>query len=258
MLPASEPTQPSWRSSGSPTVTNALRTYRFPIVSLGLGIFIRQTPVLAGGPFGQGNNEGDYLDWREEAFYFAPQKPRVRMPDLGDPPAPTPEMRAAALLRKDLCGNFVSELMSIAATVSNDRRTPSFAPIASLTMGMEPSYNQYSALNAYAGAVSQGRVSASNRQVRDGNRITYGETTNYSTIQWHTDFYALSGQEQAYHIVHESLHLIPGFSDQVLAGAAHLITSRNRTSAGDTGGYLSATTPNSSQYLNTRINAHCR
>ncbi|HEY2961020.1 MAG TPA: hypothetical protein VGJ37_01290, partial [Pyrinomonadaceae bacterium] len=51
------------------------RTERVPIVSLGAGLFMTLIPVVGGGPTGVGNNnEGYYVDWREDAFSFTPQK----------------------------------------------------------------------------------------------------------------------------------------------------------------------------------------
>lgn len=48
-------------------------TERVPIVSLGIGLYMSVFPVLAGGPVGpNNNNEGSYLDWREDGFSFTP------------------------------------------------------------------------------------------------------------------------------------------------------------------------------------------
>lgn len=63
-------------STESPSSTPGIiwHTERFPIVSLGVGLYMSVFPVLAGGAVGPGNNnEGYYLDWREGAFSFAPE-----------------------------------------------------------------------------------------------------------------------------------------------------------------------------------------
>jgi len=70
--------QPHLNSSterGSSTPGIIWHTQRVPIVSFGIGLFITSIPVLAGGPVGPGNNnEGYYVDWRDEVFR-APQNP---------------------------------------------------------------------------------------------------------------------------------------------------------------------------------------
>jgi hypothetical protein len=73
MYPAVAPGQPSLNTPGEPVTI--LRTERFPILSLGLGMFMTGFPVMAGGPVGPGNNnEGYYLSWRSDVFRFSPQK----------------------------------------------------------------------------------------------------------------------------------------------------------------------------------------
>ena len=176
----------------------------------------------------------------------------------GVPQNPTPEDRAEELLGRQDCANFIAELISIAASLAQDGSllTPSFAPLRNLNGGPTPSYDQYYGLNAYRRAVNEGRVTASGNSGRDRDSITYGTATGHNTISWNREFYSLGRDEAARHVIHESLHLIPNFTDFTLAGAAHMLATRNRTSAGTTGNFRNQSA--ASQYLNEQIGRHCR
>ena len=65
---------------------------------------------------------------------------------LGEPPS-----AAYLLLSMHDCGNFIAELMSIAAGLSTCSTTPSFAPMLG-PGGPEPSYTQYYAMDLYGAA----------------------------------------------------------------------------------------------------------
>jgi hypothetical protein len=145
-------------------------------------------------------------------------------PRGNNPQSPTPEQRAATraadLLRNTNCSNFISELISIAAGVAGQPWrgliTPSFAPLLANANGdLEPSY--------------QGRSG------RSGDVTTYGTTTNNNTIAWNREFYGLRLDDQALMTLHESLHLIPNFSDFAVAGAAHIMATRGRNNPGNVG-----------------------
>jgi hypothetical protein len=122
-------------------------------------------------------------------------------------------------------------------------------------VGLTPSYNQYYGLDEYRRAVSEGRVAASGNSGRSGNVTTYGTTRGYNTISWNREFYTLGRDDATRHIIHESLHLIPYFTDVALAGAAHMLATRNRNSPGTAGNF--ADTSAASQYLNQQIALHC-
>ncbi len=66
----------------------------------------------------------------------------------------------------------------------------------------------------------------------------------------------LSRDEAARQTLHESLHLVPNFSDRALAGAAHIIETRGPNNRGNTGNFASQS--EASQYLNQQIAAHCQ
>jgi hypothetical protein len=169
--------------------------------------------------------------------------------DLDEPPS-----WAYLLLSLRDCGNFIAELMSIGASLSTSSTTPSFAPMLG-PGGPEPSYTQYYGLDVYSRAVREGRVTASGNSGRIGDVTTYGTTRNHSTISWNTEFYALSRDDAARHMIHESLHLIQGLTDFALAGAAHIMATRGTNNPGNSGSFTSQSA--ASQYLNQEIAQHC-
>jgi hypothetical protein len=164
-------------------------------------------------------------------------------------------MQAALLLAEQDCANFIAELISIGASLSTSSTTPGFGPLMLPNGNIEPSYTQYYGLNEYSRAVGEGRVTASGISGRSGNAITYGETRNYSTIKWNTEFYALGRDDAARQIIHESLHLIQGLGDFALAGGAHIMATRGINNPGNSGSFASQSA--ASQYLNQQIAQHC-
>ena len=200
------------------------------------------------GPGGDGDRDPAYFDVTTVSFR------------LIFPQNPTPEDRARQLLGQQDCANFIAELISLAeplAVQTGSRITPSFGPLlAGPNGGLTPSYDQYYGLNEYRRAVNEGRVTASGNSGRSGDIITYGTTTNNSTIAWNREFYRLGRDEAARQIIHESLHLIPNFSDFALAGAASIIATRGRNNPGNTGNFANQSA--ASQYLNQQIARHCR
>jgi RHS repeat-associated protein len=170
------------------------------------------------------------------------------------------EARARDLLAQQDCANFISEVISIAASLVNNWGgpiTPSFGPmLATPRGGLAPSYDQYYALNEYRRAVSEGRVSFSSERRREGDVITYGETAGNNSITWFADYRSLGRDDTARQLIHESMHLIPNLGDFELAGAASIIATRTRTSSGTTGNFGSRSAV--SQYLNSQISRHCR
>jgi RHS repeat-associated protein len=181
-----------------------------------------------------------------------------------EPPEPqtqntTPVDRAGQLLGQQDCANFIAELISLAASLAGQPGgliTPSFGPLLDPSGGLTPSFDQHYGLNEYQRAVTAGRVMASGNSGRSGDVITYGTTRNYNAISWNREFYSLDRDAAARHIIHESLHLIPNFSDFALAGAASLMATRGRNNPGNTGNFRNQSA--ASQYLNQQIARHCR
>jgi YD repeat-containing protein len=177
----------------------------------------------------------------------------------------TPEQRASTRARELIsqsndCSNFIRDLIGLAAQLRRSAFSNTFPenfdPILGPNGDLIPSYTPDTALNAYEAALSQGRVTASGQSGVRGNVTTYGETTGNTTIIWNREFYSAGLDEQALHTLHESLHLFTNFSDFVIADAAHIIATRNRTSAGTPGNFRTRTA--ASQYINERIAHHCR
>lgn len=121
---------------------------------------------------------------------------------------------------------------------------------------MTPSYGADYALREYNTALAGGRVTASGTSGRSGDTTTYGTTTGYNTISWNREFYSLGLDDQALMTLHESLHLIPNFSDFAVAGAAHIMATRGTNNPGNTGSFRNQTA--ASEYINEQIAAHCR
>jgi hypothetical protein len=114
-------------------------------------------------------------------------------------------------------------------------------------------------LNAYSQAALKGVISASGQSGRDGNQVTWGVTKNHfepnavlpssTTLKWNDEFYRLSTADAALQILHESLHLIPGFTDFAVArAAAKLANNPNREFR---------TQDDASRYINEQISEHC-
>jgi hypothetical protein len=112
------------------------------------------------------------------------------------PQNPTPEQKAATrageLLKKDKCSNFIAELISITAYVAGQpwsgQITPNLGPLIDVNGNPIPSYGANYGLNEYMTALAAGRVTASGGSGRSGDVITYGTTTNNSTISWNREF----------------------------------------------------------------------
>jgi hypothetical protein len=94
------------------------------------------------------------------------------------------------------------------------------------------------------------------RSGRSGDTTTYGTTTNHNTISWNREFYSLGLDGQALMTLHESLHLIPNFTDLPLLAAAHIMATRGTNNPGNTGSFRNQTA--ASEYINEQIAAHCR
>jgi RHS repeat-associated protein len=103
-------------------------------------------------------------------------------------------------------------------------------------------------LNLYWDAMQQGRVvntglsgTATNR---DGTTyIVYGNTLNFSDVLWNNEFYNLSADDRGFHTLHEALHQVAGFTDEILAQAAG--------GGGPTGNQTA------SEYFNSILERHC-
>jgi hypothetical protein len=120
-----------------------------------------------------------------------------------------------------------------------------------------PSYGANYGINEYTRALAAGRVTASGNSGSSGDVTTYGTTTNYTTISWNREFYNLGLDDQALQTLHESLHLIPNFSDFAIAGAAHIMATRgSNPNQGNPGSFADQSA--ASQYINEQIKAHCQ
>jgi hypothetical protein len=110
-------------------------------------------------------------------------------------------------------------------------------------------------LNIYSQAALAGNVRASTstgiKKDGDVTNYTYGETSN-GVITWNKVFYDLDKAGAALQILHESLHLIAGLSDQALANQASIIAKNPKTFAENEEGKIQA-----SRYLNDQIKNHC-
>jgi RHS repeat-associated protein len=168
--------------------------------------------------------------------------------------------RAAKLLENTDCSNFMAELISIASYlvgITNGQLTPMFTPLTAPSANNQiPSFGANYAPGEYEAALAAGRVAPSGRTVRNGDTITFGQTTGNNIITWNKDFYDLGLDDQALQTLHESMHLIPNFSDAVIAGAASIMATRGVGNPGNTGSFRDIS--HESQYINEQISKHCK
>lgn len=158
--------------------------------------------------------------------------------------------KAAEMLKKEECGEFMAALMQLTSQVAQD--PVDRGQIGPLTprFYLAPPSPDY-ALNLYATALNSTIVSADDVPGKHGNVITIGETTWVGfdvTLTWHKEFFDLGPIEAAQQTLHESLHLIPNFDDIVLANTAARMAGTNQTFK---------TIPEASLYLNSQIQSHC-
>lgn len=192
-------------------------------------------------------------------------RPLTRDPDTGllgyypRPQKPTPEQRAAdragQMLAQQRCRDFVRSLLRKAdqlatPTFGGSIRTNFSGPVG-INGQPSPNYPPANyALDLYRTALAQGRVSRAATHVGDSGTI--GETTGFSTVQWNSEFYHMSLDEQAQHTIHESMHQEPTFDDYMLARAAGLVANGREPSRNDLRSVSSA-----SQYLNSILFQYC-
>ncbi|MCU1268230.1 MAG: hypothetical protein JWM21_4548 [Acidobacteria bacterium] len=89
---------------------------------------------------------------------------------------------------------------------------------------------------------------ASGKSGVDGNKTTYGETEN-GVVKWNRAFYGLNVADAALQILHESLHLLPGFTDFAVASEAAILAHDPKRKFADQS--------EASRYINDQISVHC-
>ena len=128
----------------------------------------------------------------------------------------------AAEMLKEGCATFIDDVIQTAFTL---------LPVQTM---VDTGPNM--AVNLYIEARASGRVSATGESgvrtttLPDGTRVThtvYGYTDDTdSTIHWNDAFYdLLNDKQRGQHTLHESLHLIPGFTDAIIAQAAKKVAN---------------------------------
>ena len=139
------------------------------------------------------------------------------------------------------------------ASQDNTDSDPPGGPISPVfSLPPPPSY----ALSLYGAAWNSGQLSFSGvsgtRHNSDGSTsITYGETHwigSAVNTTWNNEFFDLSTTAAAQHTLHESMHLIPGFTDQLLANTAAKMAGSSRSFTD---------TDEASRYLNEQLQSHC-
>jgi RHS repeat-associated protein len=159
--------------------------------------------------------------------------------------------RAQEILRdQNRCADFIKSVLDNAFTIAGNQHVWG-TPIALRPEGITDLNGQTHggltadyALNLYSNATDH--ISRSGRSGVNGTTTTYGTTNNYSDISWNNEFYGLTVGNAALQIIHESLHLIPNFSDAILAQAASIASGGSGNYSGD-----------ASISLNQQIANHC-
>ena len=113
-----------------------------------------------------------------------------------------------------------------------------------------------SSLTAFGVAEFEGRISSSNRSGVDGNNVTYAVVRNHNQVIFNNDFYTQSKDDAALTVLHESLHLYSGYSDQALAKAAS-IYGKKPSDAPKEFAYTEQGITKASKYLQERIVEFC-
>ena len=204
--------QPHLNSSterGSSTPGIIWHTQRVPIVSFGIGLFMTSIPVLAGGPAGPGNNnEGYYLDWRDEVFR-TPQNPG---PDVDDLRSGITKILKESRGR---CAEFIASLINGTSTETND---PEFTDILEgfefvRSQGNFVYGNTIKEYYGLPGATTHGSISGGDAQVELPHPWVGNNPTNNPAIA------ASQTRIQLLAVMHELIHLAGkrGYDDFQLA-----------------------------------------
>lgn len=102
------------------------------------------------------------------------------------------------------------------------------------------------------------RVSSSNKSGQRGNTITYAEVINNSNVEFNNEFYSQSKDDAALTVIHESLHLYLGFSDQALAKAASMYGKNPSKDKPKEFKYNDEGRSKASKYLQGEIEKYCK
>jgi hypothetical protein len=156
-----------------------------------------------------------------------PGRPAVMwVPAQGSTQNPTPEesaaTRAAELLQRSRCADFVRSVYDNAIAIAGGRVSPfGITPTADVLLGLDgrplplPPTSATVSLDAYKEALAAGRVSASGTN----QGTAAGQTSGFRSIVWHKIFYDLDVDDRARHTIHEGYHMIPNIDDFVLLAA---------------------------------------
>jgi hypothetical protein len=179
--------------------------------------------------------------------------------------------QARTLLERSDCVDFMRALVRHAAEATgqlNSIKLSLGGGHASMTIY---NFNSFSGLDAYQAAIDNGWVRSLAERGRDyamtegaegetlrltltgsfGDRI--GELAKHE-VTWRDSFYSATLTEAGQKTLHESLHQLPGFTDQVLANAARYAGGQNQETYGDS----VSETLRASRDLTNLINQHCR
>ncbi|HXQ72333.1 MAG TPA: RHS repeat-associated core domain-containing protein, partial [Pyrinomonadaceae bacterium] len=134
--------------------------------------------------------------------------------------------RASELLADPQCYDFINAVLQRAAYVVDKRWW--LAPVKYTAVdGYFPGVSAIATHNAYAGRFEKGLITATGVSGHVGNFTTYGATDSATgAVKWYTEFFGLGRDVRGLHTVHEALHQLPGFTDEVLANAARFVRNQ--------------------------------
>ena len=152
------------------------------------------------------------------------------------------------LRSNEVCRNYIRDLIN--ATRSDVGFNPT----------LDPATTDYEmGIKAYMVAIDANRVTRSNKSGSDGSTITWGETDNNAgTVIWYKEFYnGQDDEDRGVQTIHESLHQLPGFTDQALARAASILAAGGNISKAKSFSYDKKGLGEASRYLQDEIKRKC-
>jgi YD repeat-containing protein len=176
---------------------------------------------------------------------------------------------AYRLLESSDCVDFMRALVRQAAKVTGQLNsiTLSLGGGSSMTAY---NFNSFTGLQAYQAAIDNGWVrslterpgytmteGAEGETLRHTQKGSFGDIIgeiSMHEVTWRNSFYGATLTEAGQKTLHESLHQLPGFTDQLLANAARYAAGQAQEAYGDS----DSEKLRASRDLTDRINQHCR
>jgi len=176
---------------------------------------------------------------------------------------------AYRLLETSNCADYMRALVRRAAEATGQLNSIKLSLRGSGSMTVY-NFNSFTGLEAYQSAIDKGWVrslaerpgytmtqGAEGETLRHTLKGAFGDTIGEIAIHevtWRNSFYSATLTEAGQKTLHESLHQLPGFTDQLLANAARYAANENQVNYGNS----DSEKLRASNDLTRLINQHCR